>query len=86
MEYVLTNSLPLRLELHAARANRTAGFSFDSASTLSGTSPSASLNALRADDASNLHQLVSDVALNLFISPENPAVYQPYLERVLAAH
>jgi hypothetical protein len=52
-------------------------------SQLSG--PLASLNSLRADDPTALHQLVSEVGFNLKVTPEPPAVYHQYIERIVAA-
>ena len=45
--------------------------------------PLAGRNALRGDNGSQLHQLVHDVAALLDRSPDKPAAYQKYVDRVL---
>jgi hypothetical protein len=52
------------------------------ASALGG--PLGGLNALRADSRAQLHQLVSDVARVLGITPEDGASYQVHIDRVMA--
>ncbi len=41
--------------------------------------PLAGINALRADNVSQLHQLVSEIAAVLGLQPEDPAVYEHYV-------
>jgi len=45
--------------------------------------PLTGLNVLSCENASQLHQLVSEVAHVLEISPESPAVYQRHIEAIL---
>jgi hypothetical protein len=45
--------------------------------------PLRGFNALRGDNAAQLHQLVSDIARVLSIRPESPPAYQPALDRAL---
>lgn len=47
------------------------------------SSPLANLNALRCDNASQLHQLIHDLADELGISPGAPADNQRYIERII---
>jgi len=46
--------------------------------------PLSELNALSCDNTAQLHQLVQDIANILEIDPENPAVYQRYINEILA--
>ena len=46
--------------------------------------PLTGLNALRADMAGDLRQLVNDLSVDLGVAPEAPAAYQHQLEQVLA--
>lgn len=46
--------------------------------------PLSDLNALSCDNVAQLHQLVKDLADVLTITPENPAVYQRYIDGILA--
>jgi hypothetical protein len=46
--------------------------------------PLTGLNALRADNRSQLHQLVSELGVDLGITPEPPAVYQKQIDAILA--
>lgn len=45
--------------------------------------PLANLNALRCDSASQLHQLIRDLADELEITPSDPAESQRYIERIV---
>ncbi len=47
-------------------------------------SPLSGLNALSCDTASQLHQLVNDIAKILEIKPEEPQAYQRYIDGILA--
>ncbi|MBX3327953.1 MAG: TIR domain-containing protein [Nitrospira sp.] len=53
-----------------------------SASLLAG--PIAGLNALRCDDAGQLHQLVAELGTTLGIKPERPEAYQIHIDRVVS--
>ena len=46
--------------------------------------PLSDLNALSCGNVAQLHQLVKDLADVLTITPENPAVYQRYIDGILA--
>jgi hypothetical protein len=47
------------------------------------TPPLNNLHALASDSRSQLHQLVSDVALDLNLTAESPTAYEKYLQRIL---
>src|SRR5437762_9157648 len=51
-------------------------------SMLSG--PMSGLNALRAENSSQLHQLIEDLGIQLSIRPQSPAVFDRVLQDVLA--